>query len=268
MSVRNGNLCCTRLPVSSWDWTLGVGCIFLVLALEKLKHCGTSKRNRIFWLVGTARNFVVVVVAALVAYGVEHKYEGQLSLIGSLPSGLPKPTIPDLSKSTFENLIVKSIPVALIGFLESIAIAKAFARMNKYEVDSSQELVAIGTANVISAFFLSFPVTGSFSRTAVNAQSGVRTPAAGIVTGAVVIVALAWMTSLFFYIPQASLGAIIIVAVLQMFDYKIVMDMWRVSKLDLVPWAIAFVGSTVWSITYVSGLFLMSVYHSFSAPPG
>lgn len=68
----------------------------------------------------------------------------------------------------------------LIGFLESIAIAKAFARKNRYKVDASQELVALGIANCLSSFVSSYPVTGSFSRTAVNAQSGVATPAGGI----------------------------------------------------------------------------------------
>ena len=69
--------------------------------------------------------------------------------------------------------------IPLIGFLESIAIAKAFARKNKYKVDASQELVALGVANCLSSFVSSYPVTGSFSRTAVNAQSGVATPAGG-----------------------------------------------------------------------------------------
>ena len=70
--------------------------------------------------------------------------------------------------------------VPLIGFLESIAIAKAFARKNRYSVDASQELIALGIANCVSSFVSSYPVTGSFSRTAVNAQSGVATPAGGI----------------------------------------------------------------------------------------
>ena len=69
--------------------------------------------------------------------------------------------------------------VPLIGFLESIAIAKAFARKNRYTVDASQELIALGIANCVSSFVSSYPVTGSFSRTAVNAQSGVATPAGG-----------------------------------------------------------------------------------------
>ena len=69
--------------------------------------------------------------------------------------------------------------VPLIGFLESIAIAKAFARKNQYKVDASQELVALGVANCLSSFVSSYPVTGSFSRTAVNAHSGVATPAGG-----------------------------------------------------------------------------------------
>ena len=107
-------------------------------------------------------------------------------------------------------------------YLESIAIAKSFARANGYDVVPSQELVAIGVGNLFSSFFHSFPITGSFSRTAVNSASGVATPLSGLVTGSIVMIALLLLTSMLQYVPKAALSSIIIVAVLKLFNYTIV----------------------------------------------
>ena len=90
----------------------------------------------------------------------------------------------------------------MIGFLESFAVAKAFAHANGYRVHANHELVAVGAANVANSFVQGYTLTGSFSRSAVQAQSGVRSPAAGIVTGTLVLVALSCMTSVFAYIPN------------------------------------------------------------------
>lgn len=132
--------------------------------------------------------------------------------------------------------------VPLIGFLESIAIAKAFARKNRYNVDASQELIALGIANCLSSFVSSYPVTGSFSRTAVNAQSGVATPFSGLFTGAVVLLALGVLTPSFKYIPKASLAALIMSSVVTMIEYHILKNIWKVRRLDLVPLAVTFFG--------------------------
>ena len=115
--------------------------------------------------------------------------------------------------------------------MESIAIAKAFARQNGYEVQPSQELIAIGFGNIVSGFFSSYPVTGSFSRTAVNSASGVASPASGLVTGAVVLLALQFATKVMEYIPAAALASIIIVSVIKMFNYQIVIKMLKVNPI-------------------------------------
>lgn len=104
------------------------------------------------------------------------------------------------------------------------------ARRNEYKIDPSQELIALGIANTISSFFHSYPVTGSFSRTAINSQSGARTPASGICTGLLVILAIVALTPYFYYIPQSALAAVIICAVIQMIDYEAVVTLWRVKS--------------------------------------
>lgn len=119
-----------------------------------------------------------------------------------MPLVLPQPTLPCLHA---QDLWLPAVLVAFIGFLESISIAKAFGRRNGYSVDTCQELVALGAANVVGSFLQSYPVTGSFSRTSVNAQSGVSTPAAGVLTGTIVMLALLLLTPAFYYVPKVCI---------------------------------------------------------------
>lgn len=100
-----------------------------------------------------------------------------------------------------QELMPGAVMVALIGYLESIAIGKAFARENKYRLKPSQELVAIGASNMVGSFLHAYPVTGSFSRTAVNSASGVATPLAGVMTGLIPVFALLFLTSALVHRP-------------------------------------------------------------------
>ncbi|XP_028912639.1 sodium-independent sulfate anion transporter isoform X3 [Ornithorhynchus anatinus] len=143
------------------------------------------------------------------------------------------------------------------------------ASQNGYRIDANQELLAIGLTNLLGSFVSSYPVTGSFGRTAVNAQTGVCTPAGGLVTGAVVLLSLAYLTPLFYYIPKAALAAVIITAVAPLFDVGIFRTLWRVKRLDLVPLCATFL-LCFWEVQYgiiagvlVSGLLLL---HAVARP--
>jgi len=128
----------------------------------------------------------------------------------------------------------------IILLLEHIAIGKSFGRVNGYKIVPDQELIAIGVTNTIGSCFHAYPATGSFSRTAISSQSGVRTPAAGILTAIVVIVALYGLTPAFFWIPTAGLSAIIIHAVGDLIaSPKQVYSYWRVSPLEFLIWVAA-----------------------------
>lgn len=111
------------------------------------------------------------------------------------------------------SAIAPYLPGAIIVLLiEHIAISKSFGRVNNYTISPSQELIAIGVANIVGPFFGAFPATGSFSRTAIKSKAGVRTPLAGVITAAVVLLALYALTTVFFWIPNAALAAVIIVS--------------------------------------------------------
>jgi SulP family sulfate permease len=127
--------------------------------------------------------------------------------------------------------------------MESIAVARAFARRHKVEVDANQELIALGSANLGGALFGGYPVTGGFSRTAVNDEAGARTPAAAIATAAVVALTLLFLTPLFHFLPKAALAAIIMTAVFGLIDIAEISHLWRVDRTDLVLLAITFLAT-------------------------
>ena len=151
--------------------------------------------------------------------------------------------MPLLDAEALVSLLPIALTIALVSFMESISVAKAFARKGRYEVDANQELLALGAANIGGAFFSAYPVTGGFSRTAVNAQAGAKTPLAGLITAAIIATTLLFFTPLFYYLPKAVLAAIIMTAVFGLVDIKEVRHLWKVKRPDLALLAITFVAT-------------------------
>lgn len=220
---------------------------------DSLKTTSQKIINKTLWLIGTARNAIIVVAGgALSAYFYNSGQPDTFIVIGEIPQGLPPFTAPPFSVDEIRNettgVIIQEalglgdmisvmgsniIVIPLIALLESIAICKAFANGNT--IDASQELIAMGAANIANSFVQGYPGNGALSRGAVNNSSGVRTPMGNIYTGLLVILSLLFFTDYFFYIPKAALGGLIIAAVIFMVEYKVVKPMWRSKKSDLVP---------------------------------
>jgi len=161
------------------------------------------------------------------------------------------------------------IIIPLIAILESVAIAKAFA--GGKPVDASQEMVALGICNIFGSFVQAMPTTGSFSRTAVNSASGVKTPMGGVYTGALVILCLAFLMPYCAFIPKASLAAVIITAVVSSVEYEVVKPIWKSKRTDLIPGLACFLGCLFYELEMGIGLgvfiqVLMVLYHT--ARPG
>lgn len=184
----------------------------------------------------------VVVIGTLLTWALGLADRG-VRIVGEVPSGLPLPSVPALDLSRLGALLPTAITIALVGFLESISVAKAFARKNGYEVDANQELRALGAANVVGLFSGAYPVTGGFSRTAVNAQAGARTGLASIITAAVIGVSLVLFTPLFYYLPRAVLAAIVMAAVIGLVDVREPVHLWKVKRTDAVLLGLTFVAT-------------------------
>jgi len=187
---------------------------------------------------------LAVVVLGTAAVALFRLDQHGVAIVGTVPEGLPALALPSFSLATLRELLPIALTISLVGFMESISVAKAFARKGHYEVDANRELVGLGLANLGGALVGAYPVTGGFSRTAVNAQAGARSGLAAIVTAAIVATTLLLLTPLFYYLPRAVLAAIIMVAVFGLVDLREVRHLWRVKRSDLAMLLITF-GATL-----------------------
>jgi sulfate permease, SulP family len=176
---------------------------------------------------------LTVAAATVVVYmlGLD-RIAGGVDVVGEVPGGLPTPSLPALDLGAIRALAPAALIVAFVGFVESVSVAKAIAARENYKIDSNQELKALGFANVAAAFFSGFPVAGSFSRTAVQYQSGGRTQLASIMTALMIVVVLLFLTPLFYYLPDAALAAVILVAVFGLVDLREARRIYRIKKED------------------------------------
>ena len=161
-------------------------------------------------------------------------------VIGVVPDGLPTIQMPQIDFDQLINLGTVAIAISLIGFMEAISIAKAMATQTKQRLDADQELIGQGLSNIVSSFFQGYPVSGSFSRSAVNISAGAVTGFASVVTGLVVGITLLFLTPLLYHLPQATLAAVIITAVINLIKFKPIKYAWRVQKHDAIISIITF----------------------------
>lgn len=185
---------------------------------------------------------IVVVTGTLAVWGLG-LHEHGVAIVGEVPAGLPGFSLPSLDAESLGGLWPAALAIALVGFMESISVGKSIASRKGYEIDADQELRALGLANVGGAFFGAYPVTGGFSRTAVNAQAGARTGMAGLITAVVVGLTLLFLTPAFHFLPKAVLAAIIMVAVFGLIDIKEVRHLWHVERSELVLLLLTFVAT-------------------------
>ncbi|XP_055530601.1 sodium-independent sulfate anion transporter-like isoform X2 [Wyeomyia smithii] len=232
------NIHLTRL----WDSILGVSSIVILLLMMQLKNLD-GRWKTVGKYLSLSRNAIVVIGGTLLAYILSTDGVAPFLLTGNVTSGLPPFQLPPFSTVvnnqtyTFTDMVselgTSVIALPLIAILESIAIAKAFSKGKT--IDATQEMIALGLCNLAGSFFSSMPVTGSFTRSAVNNSSGVRTPAGGVTTGLVVLLALGLLASSFFYIPKATLAAVIIAAMFFMVEFHAAAEIWRTKKIDIIP---------------------------------
>ncbi len=187
---------------------------------------------------------LVVVVGSILAVQIFGLEERGVKVVGDIPDSLPAFGIPTVDGSLVGTLLPTALVITIVGFMESIAVAKVYARRHHYDVEPNQELIGLGAANVASGLFGGYPVTGGFSRTAVNESAGARTPLASLITAAVIVATIAFLTPLFRSLPNAALGAIIIAAVVGLVDVAEMRHIAAVKKTDLVGLVTAF-GATL-----------------------
>jgi SulP family sulfate permease len=168
------------------------------------------------------------------------KVSGGGEVVGRIPSGLPQLSLPRLDRERFVTLLTTALVITLVGFMEAISIAKAMATQTKQRIDPNQELIGQGLANVVGSMSQSFPVSGSFSRSAVNLSAGAVTGLSSVIAGAIVLVTLLLFTPLLYHLPQSVLAAIIMSAVVNLVNPRPMVHAWKAHRHDGVAAIVTF----------------------------
>lgn len=172
--------------------------------------------------------------------GTAIELSGGGEVVGTIPPGLPALTLPRLNWDMLSTLVASALVISLVGFMEAISIAKAMATRTRQRIDPNQELIGQGLANVLGSLSQSFPVSGSFSRSAVNLQAGAVTGVSSVVTGVIVLITLLLFTPLLYHLPQAVLAAVIMMAVVNLVNFKAMRHAWRAHRHDGIAATVTF----------------------------
>jgi SulP family sulfate permease len=174
--------------------------------------------------------------------------ERGLALMGSIPSGLPTLSLPPYSSEVLRSFLLPAVLISVIGYVESVSVGRTLAAPRRQKIDPDQELIGLGTANIASAISGGFPVTGGFSRSVVNFDAGALTPMAGVMTALGMALATLHLGGALAWLPNATLAATIINAVLPLVDFSILRNTWRYSRSDFAAVALTMGVTLLWGV--------------------
>jgi SulP family sulfate permease len=219
-----------------WDLAIGIIAIIVIVLLKKVSKKMPSA--------------MLVVVLSIVGIYLFMKQEGDVTLLGMIPEGLPTFTMHNVNKEQWIHAFPLCLALAFISFAEAMSMAKAVEeKSQEFYTNPNQELRALGVSNIIGSFFQSFPANAGFSRTAVNISEGAKTGMASIISAAVVAVTLLFLTPYFEYLPKSVLGAIILVAVYGLIDFKYPAQLYKQQKDEFVLLLVTFLTTLLIGIT-------------------
>jgi sulfate permease, SulP family len=197
---------------------------------------------------------VLIVIGTAITFVFNMPDKG-IDIVKEIPSGLPSFHIPVFAQQDVVKLLPYAMALALIAFMEAITIAKAIEeKKGIQQVKPNKELIALGASNLAGSFFSSYPVTGGFSRTAVNSDAGAKTPLAGIISAFIILLSLLFLTDLFYFLPKVLLAVIIIVAVLGLIDLNSVRAWWRTDRIEFLMCIVTFIATA--TIGIMEGIFI------------
>ncbi len=214
--------------------TIGVGSLLSLLLIRSylkplLLRCGLPEG--ITSTVVKAGPLLVVTISIITAMTLNLEKQG-VNVVGDIPRGLPALAIPAFDLPLWNSLLNSALLISIIGFVESVSMAKTLAAKRRQRINPDQELIGLGASNITSSLSGGFPVTGGFSRSAVNHDAGAQTPAAGAITAAGIALATIFLTPLLYHLPVATLAATIIVAVFSLIDLRALRHSWHFSRVD------------------------------------
>lgn len=233
------------LPRTNLNAAMGLTPLFLLYAIRSAcKYAARRwpRHQKLVFFISTLRTVFVILLYTMISWLVNRSAThgsdstaAKFKILGTVPRGFQDAGAPDMSKELCQKLVSHLPATVIVLLIEHIAISKSFGRVNNYNINPSQEMVAIGVSNLLGPFVGGYPSTGSFSRTAIKAKAGVRTPFAGVITAVVVLLAIYALPAVFFYIPNSTLSAVIIHAVGDLITPpNTVYQFWRVSPFEVL----------------------------------
>jgi SulP family sulfate permease len=235
---------------------MGGGALLLILVFQKINKKIPAA-------------LIVVMLSIVVVYLFRLDSQG-VAIVAAIPKGLPAFEIPQISLTNLQKLFPIAITLALVAFMEAMSVVKAMANKHQYEISPNQELLALGTSNIIGAFFASYPATGSFTRTALNDLNGSKTGFTGLISTLIIGSTLLFFTPLFYYLPDTVLAAVILVAVGGLFDVRYPIRLYNTKKdefyLLLITFLLTLFVGIIQGILFGSLLALLLLVHRTAKP--
>ena len=210
---------------------------------------------------------VIVLLGTLFVFFLKLNEANGVKVVGDVPAGLPPMTMPILDVSIWQALLPTALAISFVGFMESISVAKSLASKKRQKVNSDQELIALGIANLGATFTGGYPVTGGFSRSVVNYEAGANTGLASMITAVLIGLTVIFLTPLFYFLPKALLAAIIMVAVFGLIDIKTLRHVWKYNKGDAAAmiftfFAVLIIGIEMGILVGVAAAILMFIWRT------
>eukprot|EP00929_Paragymnodinium_shiwhaense_P075781 TRINITY_DN3878_c0_g2_i1.p1 TRINITY_DN3878_c0_g2~~TRINITY_DN3878_c0_g2_i1.p1 ORF type:complete len:908 (+),score=210.11 TRINITY_DN3878_c0_g2_i1:157-2880(+) len=221
-------------------WTVAFGLVWLVALITNKK---LSQKYRRLRMLGPLGPLLSCLIGTIIVWQTPYLRDQGVGYVGYIPDGLMPVSIQDWNFADYQRVLPTAFSATLIGYMESIAIGKNLAAKHGYEIEAGQELFALGISNLVGACFSCYPVTGSFSRSAVNNSTGALTQFSGLVTAFVMFLTLLVLTPLFYWLPKFALAAIVISSVLALIALGEARKLYRVKKQDFLLWVVAFGGT-------------------------
>ncbi len=191
---------------------------------------------------------ISVVLGTLIVWGFNLRDQG-VGIVGNVPEGLPVFELPSLGLRDTQQLFSLSVTIAIISFIESLAIGTAIGKKSKdSKIFPNQELLALGFSKIVGAFFQAFPTTGSFTRSAVNHEAGAKTGISSIIMALVLSLTLLFLTPLFYYLPKGILASIIVAATFSLINFKEAKYLWKIHRPDFYLFLITFLSTLMLGI--------------------
>eukprot|EP01113_Clastostelium_recurvatum_P011697 TRINITY_DN1598_c0_g1_i1.p1 TRINITY_DN1598_c0_g1~~TRINITY_DN1598_c0_g1_i1.p1 ORF type:complete len:869 (-),score=193.42 TRINITY_DN1598_c0_g1_i1:1-2607(-) len=226
--------------INIWSFLIGIAGLGILYGIKKIN------RKYKIQIPGA---LVIVVLGTLLSWAADLEGRSGMAVVGSVPGGFPAPRLPGVEGqslfATLKSLLPSALIIVVVGFISSVAIGTKFAEMHHYHVDPNQEFISLGLADFIGSLFSSFPGSASLSRTAVNVQAGANTQLSSLIATTIIIACVSFLTRPVYFIPQTLLASIVLIAVIDMVEWREAITLWKMQKRDFALWMTAFAGTLI-----------------------